>query len=148
MDNYVQGHQGEVVKYTLNVTNESKVNIKDLVLIDRLPYVGDIGVIATYPRDSAFEVKWDKFIKAEIYDNNGNFSRSISNSNIKITFSNDRANTFEYGARDWYGEDDVTNWKDTSDDQTTNVRFMVDYNKDDNTTYLNPGETIKIMFLW
>ena len=146
LDNYVQGHQGEVVKYTLNVTNESKVNIKDLVLIDRLPYVGDIGVIATYPRDSAFEVKWDKFIKAEIYDNNGNFSRSISNSNIKITFSNDRANTFEYGARDWYGEDDVTNWKDTSDDQTTNVRFMVDYNKDDNTTYLNPGETIKIMF--
>ena len=41
LDNYVEGHQGELVKYTLNVKNESKVNIKDLAIIDRLPYVGD-----------------------------------------------------------------------------------------------------------
>lgn len=146
LDNYVQGHQGEVVKYTLNVTNESKVNIKDLVLIDRLPYVGDIGVIATYPRDSAFEVKWDSFIKAEIYDKNGNFSRSISDENVQIDFSSERNTTFDYSSKDWYGENDVANWSDTLEEQTTNVRFLIKYNKDDNTTYLKPGESLKIMF--
>lgn len=57
LKNYVQGHQGEVVKYTLNVKNESLVNMKNLAIIDRLPYVGDIGVIADYPRDSSFDVK-------------------------------------------------------------------------------------------
>ena len=146
LDNYVQGHQGEPVKYTLNITNESKVNIKDLVVIDRLPYVGDIGVIAKYTRDSAFEVKWDSFIKAEIYDKNGQYSRTISNDKIEIAFSNERNAVFEYGVRDWLGENDIAEWSNKPDEQTTNIRFLIDYNKNDNTTYLQPGETLKITF--
>ena len=146
LDNYVEGHQGEVVKYTLNVKNESKVNIKNLVFIDRLPYVGDIGVIAQYPRDSAFEVKWDSFIKAEIYDKDGNFSRTIDNNKVKITFSDEKNSTFEYGCKDWYGENDVANWTNEANEQTVNVRFMIDYNKDDNQTFLQPGENIKLTF--
>ena len=146
LDNYVEGHQGELVKYTLNVKNESKVNIKDLAIIDRLPYVGDIGVIAKYPRDSAFEVKWDSFIKADIYDKDGNFSRTIDNNKVKITFSDEKNSTFEYGCKDWYGENDVATWTNEANEQTVNVRFMIDYNKDDNQTFLQPGENIKLTF--
>ena len=146
LDNYVQGHQGEVVKYTLNITNESKVNIKDLVIIDRMPYVGDIGVIAKYERDSAFEVKWDSFIKAEIYDKDGNYSRTISSDNIGITFSDEKNAVFEYSAGDWLGNDDVATWSSEANDNTVNVRFMIDYDESDSTTYLEPGETLKISF--
>ena len=146
LKNYVQGHQGEVVKYTLNVKNESLVNMKDLAIIDRLPYVGDIGVIADYPRDSSFDVKWDSFIKAEIYDSNGSFSRVIDNDKVKITFSDEKNSTFEYGCKDWYGQNDVATWTDSANDQTVNVRFMIDYNKEDNQTFLQPGETIKLTF--
>ena len=146
LKNYVQGHQGEVVKYTLNVKNESLVNMKDLAIIDRLPYVGDIGVIADYPRDSSFDVKWDSFIKAEIYDSNGSFSRAIDNNKVKITFSDEKNSTFEYGCKDWYGQNDVATWTNSANDQTVNVRFMIDYNKEDNQTFLQPGETIKLTF--
>ena len=146
LKNYVQGHQGEVVKYTLNVKNESLVNMKDLAIIDRLPYVGDIGVIADYPRDSSFDVKWDSFIKAEIYDSNGSFSRAIDNDKVKITFSDEKNSTFEYGCKDWYGQNDVATWTNSANDQTVNVRFMIDYNKEDNQTFLQPGETIKLTF--
>ena len=146
LKNYVQGHQGEVVKYTLNVKNESLVNMKNLAIIDRLPYVGDIGVIADYPRDSSFDVKWDSFIKAEIYDSNGSFSRAIDNDKVKITFSDEKNSTFEYGCKDWYGQNDVATWTNSANDQTVNVRFMIDYNKEDNQTFLQPGETIKLTF--
>ena len=146
LKNYVQGHQGEVVKYTLNVKNESLVNMKNLAIIDRLPYVGDIGVIADYPRDSSFDVKWDSFIKAEIYDSNGSFSRAIDNDKVKITFSDEKNSTFEYGCKDWYGQNDVAIWTNSANDQTVNVRFMIDYNKEDNKTFLQPGETIKLTF--
>ena len=146
LKNYVQGHQGEVVKYTLNVKNESIVNMKDLAIIDRLPYVGDIGVIADYPRDSSFDVKWDSFIKAEIYDSNGSFSRAIDNNKVKITFSDEKNSTFEYGCKDWYGQNDVATWTNSANDQTVNVRFMIDYNKEDNQTFIQPGETIKLTF--
>ena len=146
LKNYVQGHQGEIVKYTLNVKNESLVNMKNLAIIDRLPYVGDIGVIADYPRDSSFDVKWDSFIKAEIYDSNGSFSRAIDNDKVKITFSDEKNSTFEYGCKDWYGQNDVAIWTNSANDQTVNVRFMIDYNKEDNKTFLQPGETIKLTF--
>ena len=56
LDNTVQGHQGEKVKYTLNIKNESPARLSDLIVIDRFPYVGDIGVIADYERKSSFEI--------------------------------------------------------------------------------------------
>ena len=59
-ENYVEGMQGEDVTYTLNVKNEATTTtIANMVVIDRLPYVGDIGVIAGYGRGSAFEVSYN-----------------------------------------------------------------------------------------
>ena len=44
--------RGEDVTYTLNVKNEATTTtIANMVVIDRLPYVGDIGVIAGYGRE-------------------------------------------------------------------------------------------------
>ena len=40
-ENYVEGMQGEDVTYTLNVKNEATTTtIANMVVIDRLPYVG------------------------------------------------------------------------------------------------------------
>lgn len=66
--------QGEDVTYTLNVKNEATATtIANMVVIDRLPYVGDIGVIAGYGRGSAFEVSY-----------NGGLAVSVDGSTITV----------------------------------------------------------------
>ncbi|MBO5179546.1 MAG: Cna B-type domain-containing protein, partial [Clostridia bacterium] len=146
LKNTIEGQPNEKVKYTLNVKNESQVRIKDLVIIDRMPYEGDIGVIADYSRNSAFEVKWDSFICANIYDSTGNLDRRIDKSKIRITFSDEKERTFTYDAGDWKGQNDVATWMENVSEGAVNVRFEIIYDENDDTTYLRAGETLKIEF--
>lgn len=55
--NYVQGMQGEDVTYELHIKNNSPVALENMTIIDRLPYVGDLGLVSGYERFSAFGVK-------------------------------------------------------------------------------------------
>ena len=69
-----------------------------MVVIDRLPYVGDIGVIAGYGRGSAFEVSY-----------NGGLVVSADGSTIKgvtVQFSSDASTTIGDGAGEWSTEKD------------------------------------------
>ena len=54
--NYVQGMQGEDVTYELHIKNNSPVALENMTIIDRLPYVGDLGLVSGYERFSAFGV--------------------------------------------------------------------------------------------
>lgn len=54
--NYVQGMQTEDVTYEIIVKNTSTQNLENFVVIDRLPFVGDKGLVSDYERNSAFEV--------------------------------------------------------------------------------------------
>ena len=56
--NYVQGMQGEDVTYELHIKNNSPVDLENMTIIDRLPYVGDLGLVSGYERFSAFGVKF------------------------------------------------------------------------------------------
>ncbi|MBE6862364.1 MAG: hypothetical protein E7497_05645, partial [Ruminococcus sp.] len=71
--NYIQGLQGELVYYTLNVRNNDKDNpLEQFVIIDRLPVLNDYGLVSGEYRDSAFAVTLNpESIKATVYDENG-----------------------------------------------------------------------------
>lgn len=59
--------QGGNIKYRLQVTNNQPVILKDIEIVDILPYVGDTGVIlTTEARGSEFEVYATSEVKAQI----------------------------------------------------------------------------------
>ena len=138
-DNYVQGMQGEDVKYTLNVTNANDyTKIANMVIIDRLPYVGDIGVIAPFPRNSAFDVD---------YDYTKGFSVAVGGNDctagVKVQFSDDRSTVLGNSAGEWSlnPSDTVLSWHDSYQTGDTMIRF--EFPKD---FILGVGETVTITF--
>lgn len=59
-DNYVEGLQGNRVRYKLYVTNDSQTELENFTVIDRLPFENvDIGLVSGYDRYSAFTVTPD-----------------------------------------------------------------------------------------
>ncbi|MGL5380756.1 SdrD B-like domain-containing protein [Clostridium sp.] len=59
--------QGGKINYKLQVTNNQPIDLKDIEVVDILPYVGDTGVILTSsPRGSQFDVYATSIITAEI----------------------------------------------------------------------------------
>ena len=135
-ENYVEGMQGEDVTYTLNVKNEATTTtIANMVVIDRLPYVGDIGVIAGYGRGSAFEVSY-----------NGGLAVSADGSTIKgvtVQFSSDASTTIGDGAGEWSTEkdNDTVKWHDKyqAGDRLIRFQFPADFK-------LPAGKTVTIQF--
>ena len=135
-ENYVEGMQGEDVTYTLNVKNEATTTtIANMVVIDRLPYVGDIGVIAGYGRGSAFEVSY-----------NGGLVVSADGSTIKgvtVQFSSDASTTIGDGAGEWSTEkdNDTVKWHDEyqAGDRLIRFQFPADFK-------LPAGKTVTIQF--
>ncbi len=58
---------GGDVKYELNITNNQDIQLKNIEIVDILPYVGDTGVILnTTPRGSEFDVYATSVASAEI----------------------------------------------------------------------------------
>ena len=141
-DNYVQGMQGENVTYTLNVTNSSNQPINQISIIDRLPFVGDIGVITGLQRESAFDVCWGGLVSAIVYNNDGTVYKDLS-SETAISYSSDRTTTFNNeNAEDWKGGSQlVTDWSDTASETTSLVRFMFPAEFE-----IPVGATVKIKF--
>ncbi len=135
-ENYVEGMQGEDVTYTLNVKNEATATtIANMVVIDRLPYVGDIGVIAGYGRGSAFEVSY-----------NGGLVVSADGSTIKgvtVQFSSDASTTIGDGAGEWSTEkdNDTVEWHNEyqAGDRLIRFQFPADFK-------LPAGKTVTIQF--
>lgn len=137
--NVVYGYKGDYVKYELIIKNESTARLNNFTIIDRLPYVGDIGVVTSYPRNSAFKVRFDKFISVIVENSDGTTEDITVNS--KLTFSDNSTEVFGDNAIDWDGTSNgVANWHDEITDNDCNIRIYLE------DTIIKPGATIKISF--
>ncbi|MGN1223472.1 MAG: prealbumin-like fold domain-containing protein, partial [Ruminococcus sp.] len=134
--NYVQGMQTEDVQYQLIVQNTSVQDLENFVIIDRLPFVGDKGLVSDYERNSAFEVSLNTGvpIKAYIVDKsileNLNADGSINLDGqtpvgATITYSKDKDSPLNEYSGDWRGQNDVMNWSNSSEG-AYNFRVEID----------------------
>ncbi|MCC8070025.1 MAG: DUF11 domain-containing protein, partial [Ruminococcus sp.] len=115
-NNTVQGMQGEDVIYTLNVTNTSPLELENFVIIDRLPYVGDKGLVSGYERDSKFGVSFNEIKSVTV---NG------AEVPYTITFSTDKDAVLDEYSKDWVGENDDMSWS-TDSTNAVNFRIVID----------------------
>ena len=93
----------DTVKYTLNIVNMSQKSFEKLVLIDKLPDVGDTGVVnQSKSRGSEFAVRVsdDAQIVLTQVDKDGN-ETVIPSGSYKIEYSNDT----RFTENDWDGKD-------------------------------------------
>lgn len=86
--NYIMGESEGIATYRLNVTNRmSGGTMKDLVLIDRLPRVGDTGLINNSPRQSDFEVNFTgDNIVVELKSSSG--TKKLKSSDYDVKYGN------------------------------------------------------------
>ena len=101
--NYVQGMQGEDVTYELHIKNNSPVDLENMTIIDRLPYVGDLGLVSGYERFSAFGVKLKKIESVTVGGTN-------VTANAAYSYSTDKTSVLNEYSKDWLGQNDVMNW--------------------------------------
>ena len=67
LENRIKAAAGDTLVYTLTVKNlEDNNYLEDFSIIDRLPYEGDVGVIATNDRGSVFRAKYAGNMRAII----------------------------------------------------------------------------------
>ncbi|HBB19496.1 MAG TPA: hypothetical protein DCZ62_03540, partial [Ruminococcus sp.] len=149
----VQGRQGKEVLYTINVKNGAKPAkrngeslsagescMENISLIDRLPFVGDKGII-TYERGSAFAVEFDSAKGLDISIRRANGADEIVNDDqYKLTFSSGNENLDEYSG-DWAGENDVMQWDEEYTPTATTFRIVFD-----ESIVLDPGDYISVGF--
>ena len=124
--NYVQGMQGEDVTYELHIKNNSPVDLENMTIIDRLPYVGDLGLVSGYERFSAFGVKLKSIDSVEIgtYDETGAFTGS-SAAHKEYQYSTDKTSTLNEYSKDWLGQNDVMNWTSNPSADTVDFRIQL-----------------------
>jgi len=96
--------QTEDVQYQLIVKNTSVQNLENFVIIDRLPFVGDKGLVSDYERNSAFEVAFKRIDSVTVGGNKVEY---------KITYSKDKDSPLNEYSGDWRGQNDVMNWSDS-----------------------------------
>ena len=116
--NYVQGMQGEDVTYELHIKNNSPVDLENMTIIDRLPYVGDLGLVSGYARNSAFGVKL-KSIDSVMVD------ETDATANAAYSYSTDKTSVLNEYSKDWLGQNDVMNWTNIKSDDTVNFRIQL-----------------------
>ena len=147
-DNYVEGLQGNRVRYKLYVTNDSQTELENFTVIDRLPFENvDIGLVSGYDRYSAFTVTPDiDSIQYEVgtltntTDARGAFSGSAV-SGVTVSYSSDKHSNLDEYAGDWVGESGNMNWQDTPTSEVVNLRFQFP-----STFTVEPGKTVCITF--
>ncbi|MDD6085271.1 MAG: hypothetical protein PUB76_04770 [Oscillospiraceae bacterium] len=120
-NNYVQGMQGENVKYALRVTNRSAVSINGFTIIDRLPFVGDKGLVSGYDRNSAFAVS---LVSVDSLTVGG---KPLDSSKYKVTYSTNKTAVLNEYSGDWNGANDSIQWSDSIENA---VDFRVELNDD------------------
>ena len=81
---------GGDVSYKLNITNNQEIDLKNIEIVDILPYVGDTGVILnTTQRGSEFNVYATSVVSAEIVNILGDAVSPAPIINIEYSMSND-----------------------------------------------------------
>ena len=116
--NYVQGMQGEDVTYELHIKNNSPVDLENMTIIDRLPYVGDLGLVSGYARNSAFGVKL-KSIDSVMVGGTDVIDKTAR------SYSTDKTSVLNEYSKDWLGQNDVMNWTNIKSDDTVNFRIQL-----------------------
>ncbi|WP_456107581.1 SpaA isopeptide-forming pilin-related protein [Ruminococcus sp.] len=101
--NYVQGMQGEDVTYELHIKNNSPVDLENMTIIDRLPYVGDLGLVSGYERFSAFGVTLKSIDSVTV-------GGTDVSANAAYSYSTDKTSVLNEYSKDWLGQNDVMNW--------------------------------------
>ncbi|ERJ95144.1 repeat protein, partial [Ruminococcus callidus ATCC 27760] len=116
--NYVQGMQGEDVTYELHIKNNSPVDLENMTIIDRLPYVGDLGLVSGYERFSAFGVKL-KSIDSVMVGGTDVIDKTAR------SYSTDKTSVLNEYSKDWLGQNDVMNWTNIKSDDTVDFRIQL-----------------------
>ena len=116
--NYVQGMQGEDVTYELHIKNNSPVKLENMTIIDRLPYVGDLGLVSGYERFSAFGVKL-KSIDSVMVGGTDVIDKTAR------SYSTDKTSVLNEYSKDWLGQNDVMNWTNIKSDDTVDFRIQL-----------------------
>ena len=116
--NYVQGMQGEDVTYELHIKNNSPVALENMTIIDRLPYVGDLGLVSGYERFSAFGVKLKSIDSVMV-------GGTDATANAAYSYSTDKTSVLNEYSKDWLGQNDVMNWTNIKSDDTVDFRIQL-----------------------
>lgn len=125
-DNYIKGVAGEKIYYKLYLKNESTNNLRNICFVDRMPFIGDKGIISQHDRHSAYEIFYDDFVNAIVYDEKGNMLEDIS-SKVKISFSNNKVDSLnEDNYEDWHGGQGSFLWHDSYTQEDVNIRFTIE----------------------
>ena len=129
--NYVQGMQGEKVTYTLHVKNNSPLDLENMTIIDRLPYVGDLGLVSGYARNSAFGVTMGEITSVTVNGTDVGYTKS---------YSTDKASVLDEFSKDWRGQNDVMSWNASAAD-AVNFRIQIDSN-----VVIEPADEVVVTF--
>ena len=116
--NYVQGMQGEDVTYELHIKNNSPVALENMTIIDRLPYVGDLGLVSGYERFSAFGVTLKSIDSVTV-------GGTDVSANAAYSYSTDKTSVLNEYSKDWLGQNDVMNWTNIKSDDTVDFRIQL-----------------------
>ena len=110
--------QGEDVTYELHIKNNSPVALENMTIIDRLPYVGDLGLVSGYERFSAFGVKL-KSIDSVMVGGTDVIDKTAR------SYSTDKTSVLNEYSKDWLGQNDVMNWTNIKSDDTVDFRIQL-----------------------
>ena len=124
--NYIQVSAADDVIYRNNIQNISQTSFKDMVIIDRLPDVNDIGVVNTMDqRGSQFKVSWAEGLELYKTDSAGHRTR-LNAGEYTIEFSAHPINQ-AFSESDFEGAN-ADNWHNTWQDGDTSFRIVMDSN--------------------
>ncbi|MGN1116268.1 MAG: hypothetical protein ACI4TH_06860, partial [Candidatus Ornithomonoglobus sp.] len=145
-DRIAEGAKGETVTYTLKVTNsdESGQAIQNLSIINRLPYVGDSGVIVSGNRGSEYGVTFADNMTINIYNEDGTVAKELTTNDYTLTsYSGDISKVFDETSDDW-SIYDLEGWSSEFDDGTKLIRIQL--GNDDNPIILTKGQYVEVKY--
>ena len=113
-------NESEQVKYTLNVTNMSIKNFEDLVLINKLPAVGDIGNInLNETRNSRYDINLDtEEFNAYIISEDGT-KELIPEAEYQVSYTD----KLQYTEDDWSGAGEDWNTEFNNSSKAFRIKF-------------------------
>jgi hypothetical protein len=130
-NNIATGTSNETVHYTMSVTNESNLySIENLSFINRIPYVGDSGVIVSGQRGSEYNVILPDNLNLTVTmvytDEQGNKrTKVLDGDNVVITtYTADTDKSFTEVSDDW-DIDYSDGWSEGHDSSTKLIRIQL-----------------------
>ena len=89
-----------------------------MTIIDRLPYVGDLGLVSGYERFSAFGVTLKSIDSVTV-------GGTDVSANAAYSYSTDKTSVLNEYSKDWLGQNDVMNWTGISSADTVDFRIQL-----------------------